>query len=74
MYKFKNYHPIGSLATYFKETKKVAYLRICQPDGSMSFYYTYVEDLSQENHLITEEKYKSIRGIPEYCLEWKKPK
>jgi len=74
MYKFKNYHPHGTLATYYKETKKVAYLRVCNPDGSTNFYYTYLEDLAHEKYLITEKSYKSIRGIPERCLEWGKLK
>ncbi len=74
MYKFKNYHPVGSFATYYKETKKIAYLRIFNPDGSMNFYFSYLEDLSHEKYLISQEKYKSIRGIPEWCLEWGKPK
>jgi hypothetical protein len=72
MYKFKNYHPAGSLATYFKETKKLAYCRVCQPNGTTKFYYTYLEDLNHEEYEITEQDYKSIRGIPEWCLEWGK--
>lgn len=72
MYKFINHHPAGSLATYFKETKKLAYCRVCQPDGTTKFYYTYLEDLNHEEYEITEQDYKSIRGIPEWCLEWGK--
>jgi tellurite resistance-related uncharacterized protein len=70
MYKFKNIHPEGITATYFKETKDGAYCRVCLPDGSMTFYYTHIDDLTQEEQPITEEIYKSVRGIPESSLDW----
>ena len=71
MYKFKNVHPAGIKATYFKETKLGAYCRVCHPDGSMTFFFTYIEDLTQGEYPITEEKYKSVRGISERSLDWK---
>ena len=70
MYKFKNTHPEGVTATYFKETKKLAYCRVCHPDGSMTFYYTYLEDLNHEEYPISEDAYKAVRGIPEWSLDW----
>lgn len=71
MYKFKNIHPAGIKATYFKETKIGAYCRVCHPDGAMTFFFTYKDDLTQGEYPITEEKYKSVRGIPEWSLDWK---
>jgi hypothetical protein len=70
MYKFKNTHPEGVTATYFKETKKLAYCRVCHPDSSMTFYYTYLEDLNHEEYPISEDAYKAVRGIPEWSLDW----
>ena len=70
MYKFKNIHPAGITATYFKETKLGAYCRVCHPDGSMTFYFTYRDDINHEEYPITQEAYKSVRGIPEWSLDW----
>ncbi len=65
MYKFRNSHEPGTCALYIKLTKERYYCRVNHPDGSNTFHYSYVDDPGQNEFIITERDYKSIRGIRE---------